>query len=220
MKVRPSEIDVAKGIIGYLTGLQWEVFQEVSISSGGPRADIVARQNSIVWIIETKTTFGLPVIEQARRWEIYSHLVSVATPSHVGEFGKEVCRLFGVGILSAGRTYSDGSGTTEVLRPRLNRRPLRLPKLCEEHKTYAPAGTNGGGYFTPYNRTCRDVLSAVTREPGITMKKLVDIVDHHYASDTTARNCLRNWIKWDKVPGVEIRYEGNKMFVHPKEATP
>ncbi len=79
-------------------------------------------------------------------------------------------------------------------------------------------GDNGGGYFTPFNRTCRDVLAVVTREPGITMKKLVDMVDHHYASDTTARNCLRNWIKWDKVPGVEIRYEKNKMFVHPKEA--
>jgi hypothetical protein len=206
---------VAKGIIGYLADLQWEVFQEVTGSVG--RADIVARQDSLIWIIETKTAFGLPVIEQGKRWIPHAHLVSVATPSHVGEFGKEVCRLFGVGILSSGRTYSDGSGTTEILRPRLNRKPLRLPKLCEEHKTYAPAGTNGGGYFTPFNRTCRDVLNVVTRAgEGMPLKKVIDMVDHHYSSNSTARSCMRKWIECDKVPGVEIRFEKGKAIVYQR----
>lgn len=187
------------------------MFQEVT--GAGGRADIVARQGSIVWVIETKTTFGLPVIEQAKRWSLHAHLVSVGTPSYPGEFGQEVCRLFGVGIISSGRTYSDGSGTKEVLRPRLNRKPWKLPRLCEEHKTYAEAGTNGGGYFTPFRRTMRIVEEEVRRTPGITIKELVKRVDHHYCSDSTARQCLAKWLMSGEIPGYGVQYEKGKNIV-------
>ena len=218
MKTRPSETEVAASIIAYLENLQWEVFQEVTIAGG--RADIVARQGSLIWIIETKTTFGLPVIEQARRWKTRAHMVSVGTPSWPGEFAKEVCGLFGIGILYASRQpqYADGSMSTELLRPKLNRHPGKLPKLCEEHKTYAPAGTNGGGYFTPFNKTCKDIRAVVLRHgEGMPLKKVIDMVDHHYCSSSTARSCMRKWIECDKVPGVEIRFEKGKAIVYPKQ---
>lgn len=222
MKTRPSETDVAASIIAYLENLHWDVFQEVTGAAG--RADIIARQGSLVWIIEAKTTFGLPVIAQARRWIPHCHMVSVATPRYLGDFdfGREVCKTFGVGILCASRQpqYGDGSMSSELLRPRLNRHPHKLPKLCDEHKTYAPAGTNGGGYFTPFNRTCRDVLrvvSANSSNNGMPLKKVIDAVDHHYSSDSTARSCMRRWIECGKVPGVEIRFESGKAIVYPKK---
>ena len=216
-QARCSEIDVAKNVIAYLTDLRWEVFQEVTGQQG--RADIVARQGSIVWIIETKTTFGLPVIEQARRWIPHAHRVSVGTPSYPGNFGQEVCRLFGVGILSAGRALSDGSGTTEVLAPKLNRKPWKIPRLCDEHKTYAEAGTNGGGYFTPFRRTMRIVEEEVRRHPGITIKALVDRVDHHYSRNSTARQCLAKWLIGGHIPGYGIRQGGRNNIVVRIEAT-
>ena len=211
MREPVKEIEVARAVIVYLADLKWEVFQEVT--GAGGRADIVARQGSIVWIIEVKTKFGLPVIGQAKGWVPHAHLVSVATPSYPGELGKDVCRLFGVGILSASGIHSDGSGTTEVLRPRLNRKPWKIPMLCEEHKTYAEAGTNGGGYFTPFRRTIRLVEEQVRLHPGITVKTLVDIVDHHYASDSTARQCLAKWIMGGEIPGYTVQYEGRKNVV-------
>lgn len=212
-----SETDVAKQIIAYLEDLRWEVFQEVT--GVGGRADIVARQGSIVWIIEVKTAFGLPVIEQARRWIPHAHRVSIGTPSYPGEFGQEVCRHFGVGIISSGRSYSDGSGTTELLSPRLNRRPWKIPMLCDEHKTYAEAGTNGGGYFTPFRRTMRIVEEEVRLHPGITIKALVDRVDHHYSSNSTARQCLAKWLTAGEIPGYGVQYEKGKNIVVRLEAT-
>lgn len=211
MRPKLTETEVAKFVIGYLAGLHWEVFQEVTGQQG--RADIVARQSSIIWIVEVKTRFGLPVIEQAKRWIPHAHRVSVATPTWPGEFGSEVCRLFGVGIIGTAPQYSDGSGTKELLAPRLNRKPWNMPNLCEEHKTYAEAGTNGGGYFTPFRRTIRIIEEEVRLHPGIRLKDLVEKVDHHYASNSSARQHLAGWIAGGKIPGYGIRQDGRHNCV-------
>jgi hypothetical protein len=213
---RVLETDVAKQVIAYLSDLRWEVFQEVTGQQG--RADIVARQGSIIWIIETKTTFGLPVIEQARRWIPHAHRVSVGTPRYPGQFAQEVCRNFGIGIICSGR---DARDVSEPLNPRLNRKPWKMPKLCEEHKTYAEAGTNGGGYFTPFRRTIRIIEDLMREHPqGIKMKDLVDQVDHHYASNSSARQHLSKWLIGGHIPGYGIRQEGRNNIVVRLEAIP
>lgn len=211
MKRKIAEIDLAKWIIAYLTDLHWEVFQEVVGCSG--RADIVARQGSLVWIIETKTTLGLPVIEQAKGWINHANLVSVGTPHIPGQFTEEICRMFGIGIITA---YNNEQ-IREILRPKLNRKPCGIPKTYEEQKTYAEAGTNGGGYFTPFKRTCNMINSVLAMNPGgIPLKELISRIDHHYKSNSTARNCLRTWISEGKVPGVTLIIEGGKAIIHKK----
>ncbi len=208
MKRKILEVDLAKWIIAYLTDLHWEVFQEVVGYSG--RADIVARQSSLVWVIETKTSLGLSVISQANGWRAHAHLVSVGTPHLPGVFTEEVCKRFGIGIIAAYREDQ----IREVLRPVLNRKPCNIPKLCEEQKTYAEAGTNGGGYFTPFRRTCNNINNLLNSHPeGMPLKDLVAKIDHHYHTNSSARICLRTWISEGKVPGVELLIEKGKCIV-------
>ena len=216
MIYRPSEVEVARWVIRFLEDLEWDVYQEVSGHPG--RADIVARRGTVLWVIEVKTSFTLGVLEQAHRWLPHAHMVSVATPRCPGEFGKELCRTLGLGIIGASGQHADGSGTKEQIRPRLNRKPWKLPKLCVEQKTYAPAGSNGG-YFSPFRRTCRIVQDHVRGDVTIPMKDLVNQVDHHYCSDASARQSLKTWIEAGKIPGVEtFLNEKKKLCVRRKEA--
>ena len=203
----PAETELASWTVVWLEDLGWDIYQEVC--GGGGRADIVAKRGSIHWAIECKVGFGLAVIEQALRWKPHVHLASVACWSHTKEFGIDICRHYGIGIISPGQLE-----TTERLRPKLNRHPFKIPKLCEEQKSYAPAGTNGGGWYSPFQRTCRIVAEEVRKNPGITMKDLVNRVDHHYSSAASARQSLKSWIEAKKIPGVEIFYnDANKLCV-------
>jgi hypothetical protein len=210
MKYQPSEVEVARWVIRFLESLEWDVYQEVSGHPG--RADIVARRGTVVWVVEVKTSFTLSVLEQAHRWLPHAHMVSVATPRWPGAFGKDLCRMLGLGIISASQQYGDGSGTKEQLRPKLNRKPWKIPKLCEEQKTYAAAGSNSG-YFSPFQRTCRLVMDHLRGENPVTMKKLVDLVDHHYCSDASARQSLKTWIDAGKIKGVETYIHDRKLCV-------
>src|SRR6185295_4535729 len=76
---KPTEADLARYIVGYFQNLQWEVYQEVQLSTQGSRADIVVTQGKLVGICECKQSLGLPVLEQAYEWKPYAHFVWVAT---------------------------------------------------------------------------------------------------------------------------------------------
>ena len=47
------------------------------------------------------------------------------------------------------------------------------------------------------------------------LKEVVDGIDHHYGSDTTARSCLSAWIWAGKVRGVVARREGRLLRIYP-----
>lgn len=213
---RIKETDLAQVVIAWLQDLRWDVYQEVTGAPG--RADIVARQGPLLWVIETKSTFGLHVLGQANSWRPHAHRVSVAVPYSrmvAAPFAGEVLRNFGIGLLIVSMQEKR---VQERIRPALNRKPWKIPACCPEHQTYAPAGTNGGGYYTPYTRTCRLVVGEVKQSPGITMKELVDRVDHHYASPASARQSFKFWIERGEIPGVETFYnEAKRLCVRPKE---
>lgn len=221
MSQKITEVQLAKKVIKYLEDLNWkDIYQEVQIYSGGSCADIIAINKPVVWIIECKIAAGIKVLEQAVRWKAYANMTSVAvlhTP-RASRFFENTCNKFGIGVLRFGINNTDQ--ITETLHPQFFRKTLskRLrSKLTENHKIYGQAGQSGGDQWTPFKATCLNVLRVVNRNPGITIKDLVQKINHHYSSSSSAKTCLVKWIDSGIVPGVEIHRDKRKICIYPSK---
>ena len=203
------EVNLAKKVISWLEDYGWNVYQEVKIHS--PVADIVAIQNNLVWIIEVKNSLGLKVIDQAVKWGCYSHYVSVATPDRFQnrELVKEILEWKGIGSLvidNYGEIYED-------IKPSINRKAYTkdvLKSLREEQKTFSPAGSKGGGYYTPFKDTCQKIRKAIENNPGITLNELLSKVKTHYRTPASARQNILYWGKQNILIGIKVEKEGKQ----------
>lgn len=211
-----SEREVARVVVEWLQAQEWDVYQEVSTGAWTGRADIVAMQGVLSWIIEAKRTLSLDLMAQAFDWTGRANFVSVAVPltqnSRGRTFAKHVLRERGIGVIECDPAIGVWHDP-----PRLTRRIIRPIRelLCDEHKMMAEAGSAGGGYATPFAITCRGVGQFVATNPGCTIRELVAGIDHHYLSDSTARSCLNRWIGTHKIPDVERRREGRDYRLFP-----
>lgn len=220
-----DEERLAGGLVAWLREQRWEVYQEVQVSTGGPRADVVATQGPVLWAIEVKASLGLAVLEQAEGWIGHANYVSVATPttrrrSFIGRIASDL----GIGILSIGDINGDGRDwrVSECERPRLCRRTTGRLRgaLREEHKTFAPAGNATSSYWSPWKATCREVASFTRAHSGCTLKELVTGIRHHYSSTATARSSLAKWIEGGHVEGVRLERDGRLLRVFPTAEGP
>jgi hypothetical protein len=212
-----SEKELAKRVINWLQDQHWEVYQEVQFSRSSGIADIVAVRAGLLWVIECKTSLTFTVLDQAWRWS--AHLRSIAVPAQARDSGSRSMayriaeKYLRIGIIEV------GDRTNEICSPPIMREHHRYAKrmigeLCEEHKTRLAAGSNGGGYYTPYRRTMDSVMRIIGRNPGCTLKQIMaDLKAHHYASDAVARSCIRTALsEWErnwcevKIDGKEYRY--------------
>lgn len=223
-----SEAELGTVVADYLRSLDWEVFQEVSAGPGGSsRADIVARKGRLLWIVELKKTFGFSVLAQADAWirEGMAHMVSVATPAprrRGGDsaFRAQMARHIGCGWLRVREPCSWGTRHVEVMaRPRVQRHvsdALSIGRfLHDAQKTELAAGSPGGGYWTPFRATMKAIQQTVSANPGIATKELIERVDHHYASDKSARHSIAAWVKAGRLEGVEARQDGRQLRFYP-----
>jgi hypothetical protein len=213
-----SEEAMAAHVVDWLTKDDWDVYQEVQIHRYGPRADIVAVRSGIIWIIESKLSFGFGVLGQAFNWRLRAHFISVAVPfSKSQDYGYSVARSEGIGVIWLKKNV-DWVAIHEEVRPALNRKRLMiretLTALNPQQKTAAKAGSRGG-YYTPFRETCRKVLDTVTATPGITMKELLGKIETHYSSVSTARSTLAKRIEENLVPGVKVIREGRLIRLYP-----
>lgn len=210
------ETDLAKHVVDWLAADDWDVYQEVQPGRLAHVADIVAVRRGMMWVIECKLTLSLEVIGQAEHWRRLANWSSVAVPRAKRHSSREaatrVCRLLGVGMLTVDR----GGSVRCDLPPAMNRVPVDwLRRAVDEgHKTAAQAGTNGGGRYTPFRRTCEHLAWYVAKHPGCSLKDAVDATRHHYASDSTARSCLAKWIELGRVAGVRMEREGRKIRLY------
>jgi len=200
--------------VQWLRDQQFEVYQEVEGPRG--RADIVATCGPLVAVVELKVTLSFELLWQARRWRSSAHQVWVGVPqSKRHDTGRSeaewVFGQYGIGILSV-----DGEYVGESSRPAFNRRAdvARLRAvLCPEQQSGAEAGTNRGGQWTPFKKTCRALHQHAKTNPGALLGEAIKSIQHHYASDAGARARLSELIQRGVVKGIRLERDGRALRV-------
>jgi len=217
-----TESELAAVIVEWLAAQGWDVHQEVQFGRAGIRADIAARRGSLTWVVETKLSLSLNLLEQASEWEAWTNFISVAVPHSMhrkrGLFLAKVLDLTGIGLLNVRGKSAEHD--VEVHRaPRLNRKIIkrRLLEILEVHENYTKAGSPDGGYWTPFRSTTRELRRFVEKNPGCTMKQAVDGIKHHYCRDTTAVACLRGYLRDGVIKGIRLEENGRAWRLFPSE---
>lgn len=217
-----SEQKVAAMVVEYLVQLGADVYEEVTITGGV--ADVVARVSAEVWIVEVKTSLSLALLVQASARRRLAHRVYVAAPVKRGcSDAYPVFAELGLGVLAVHGADAEESDrwsrrvSVAVEAPRLTSRRLSIAdKLKPEHKTHARAGAiGGGGRWTPYRDTCRQLRDVVAGWPGVTLREAIDVIRHHYASTSSARSALVARIESGLVPGVRMERDGKLIRLFP-----
>ena len=221
-----NEQELAAIVVDRLKAEGWEVFQEVQVFS--TVADIVAKKDSKLWIIETKTSLNLDVLGQAYDWRHFADMVSVAVPlsrhSRGRNFAHVVCRQLNIGLITVSSTIGwdnkphwyievPAKDTTNdpILRQRLEN------SFCDLHKTWSKAGSPAGGHLTNFKLTNLNAIEYVKDNPGCTIKQLVDNIDTHYANKNSAKSSIlsalnRGWLK-----GVTAKQVGKEYKLYIEE---
>lgn len=212
------ETEVAEIIIPYLKQMGWEVYQEVQIDSN--IADIIATQGKIVWVLECKKSLSLNVMAQAYKWRRYAHYVSIVVPTkkrwNTELLLKNILDYLGIGCYMV----SKPDNISEFAPVKLNRKVMSYyitNSLTEQHKTWAKAGNANGNRYTPFQHTKDNLIREVRKNPGITLKQLIKSIDHHYASEASAKGSLLSWIHQGVINEVELRREGRQYKIYLKE---
>ena len=213
----PSETALAARVVSWLEVQHWDVYQEVPYL--GDVADIVAVRSGLVWVVECKKTLSLAVMAQAARWQTHYRSLAVPMGKNYNErhLAERICR----GFLHVGILYVDEgdlSGIKEkVPAPLLrhhHKHAIELwAKLRPEHKTFAHAGSNRGGRWTPYKQSIaevKDYLKGRGNE-GATLREIADAIKNgHWSSPASARTCLRHALEKFEAETFEPRGEGRE----------
>jgi hypothetical protein len=200
--IKRTEQDLAKDVVEWLENQRWDVYQEVK--AFGHIADIVAIGSNLVWVIECKRSLTLSVMEQAYGWR--THLRSIAVPyTKRKKNGRSLAYEIAKNYLKIGVIEVSNFGIREVVNAPLMKEYSNSANhleslLREEHKHFAKAGSNSGGYYTPYQATIKAIKKFIGTNPGSTLKEIIDVLGKgHYASNSSCRQSLNlaltNWEK-------------------------
>lgn len=214
-----KETEIASAIVDWLQEQKYVVYQEVMY--GDCVADIVVDINGHGWIIETKTSLGLSVIGQAWKWTQYGvKRVSVGVPHSASRnygIGRNlaytICRDYGIGILEVRKD----SSVVENYLPRFSRHKFFKKRdiidVCnDKHKTMCPAGSSRGGYWTPYKETMDTIRSKLVLEKDwVRLSDIMQDLEHHYASNTTAKACMASRLQDIERDWCESRKNGRYL---------
>ena len=196
-----TEAELAKKVITFLEDMKWNVWQEVTVDGGGSRrADIVAKQGNIIWVIECKTCLNLKVIEQAYHWRKKANQVSIAIWYHprsykFNHFVKDILDRYGIGLMTFCK-HSTNACPTVLMPTNLSRVNTQILKsvLLTENKHMGISGSKDNSYDTPFKRTCRRIQDLVRGNP-MSLKDIIESISHHYANDRSARCCIARYVK-------------------------
>lgn len=217
-KPKMKETEIGEVIVAWLLESHWDVYQEVQFSRLGGVADIVAVRHGIIWIIETKVSYTMDVLQQASRW--MAHYRSVGVPQCLDRFGRDYGvaeRYYRVGVLevSPGKKVDEKVDAPVITNNHKWAKRL-MENLTEDHKTFAKAGSPAGSHLTPYKSTMMAIRKVVENNPGCTIKFLYEqLGSMHYSSKESFKGsvskCLLSFEKvWCR---VDVRGREYKLYV-------
>jgi hypothetical protein len=202
-----SEKELGRFVCDWLAAEGWDVYEEVEVSMLGPRADIVAVNGPLSWIIEVKRNYSLQVMDQALRWlrECCASYISIAVPI-LSNRCRHVQDYFhldkGIGLIE----INQGWVSTRI-RPQLNRtHRINIRNIVRpEHKVYCDAGSANGGFYTPFKSSVASIRRYLKTNPEPTIKDLVETcgAEFHWSSPQTARACIAKYIEKGIIEGIE-----------------
>lgn len=222
-----AETEIGRVVVAWLAASGWDVYQEVQPHAYGAVADIVATRGPLVWIIECKAALGLGVLEQALAWKGLAHYLSVASPPwgvrprrrRVFDLVFHESGIGWLGVKTGEPSYYLQPSVEEVVAPRLARTAIVTSwrhVLTEAHKTYAEAGSAGGGFLTAWRASCDRVAAWVGRNPGASMKDMMTELGRlHYATPASARSAMVRCIQRGEVRGVRCERDGRALRLYP-----
>jgi len=211
-----TEKEIAGYVVQWLKYQHWDVWQEIRFNRGSNIHDIVAVRNNLLWVIEVKQALSLTVMAQAYKSISHFKSIAVpkGNKRHYNKganFAERVCKAYGIGVILVDPKYMkeyikhkrendtfhqygywEKMIVKQHLPPSLDRNGHRFMKsnidqLKQMPKNFCKAGTNGGGYWTPYKQTVNEVKHFLEKHPGATIREIVDgLKEHHYASDKSA----------------------------------
>lgn len=203
-----KETELASKVVDWLNDQGWEVWQEVRFHTYCAIHDIIAIKDNITWCIECKLSFNLKVIEQAYRSNTIFKSIAVPTTN---SFGQMICNRLGIGILVVGKnTDSVYNRSGKIFRENYRYSKDIVKKLKDIPKSFARAGSKGG-YWTPYKETIRSIRAYILTHEGCTLKEIMHELKHHYASDATARICIRKSLEEYEIDWCKVVKDG-KVF--------
>ena len=202
-----SEADAADVVIGYLRDLKFDVYCEVDSKVG--RIDIVALQGSVLTAIEVKNRCNLDVLGQAASRQPFVHRSIAAFPfpkhsRHPHTCFRSMHLVYGIGVWDI-QKYC----ISEAFAPVINRKPMKRyveDCLCDEQKNQR-AGVNRG-YWSPFQRTKERIVKHVTENQPCTLKSVIESVEHHYGSDSSAYTSVGKWIRQGVIGEVTMTRDG------------
>jgi len=209
-----KESEIAKAVVGWLTENEWDVYKEVCLgdwAEGAPKADIVAVNLPLIWIIETKTRMSLSLLDQVFRIYRYypAHYISVAvgTPACLWKryyhfAAKDFLQSHGIGLFYV----SDYGKVNCILAPQIRRKIKAnwiLKRLHREQK-HSEAGTKDGNYFTPFKATLASLYAYLSARPGSTLNEIMSSIKTHYNCENTARAAIAKYIRDGVIKGIRI----------------
>jgi hypothetical protein len=213
-----SEAQLAERAVEWLEAQGFDVYKEVKTALGN-RIDIVGKRGNLTYAIETKISAGFGVIEQAETNLLLANWSMVCIPggmkrSNGHRIFERTLQQNGLGLLVA----TPGSFIVEI-QPKFNRPKLKsLADYLHQDQKQSIAGSNRGGYSTPFSRLRKQIIEVVKANPGITLK---EIVSHKgvncYWSKNSATSTLKAFIGKGLFPGIETRKEGRVLCLYVKE---
>jgi len=209
----------------WLIERNWDCFPEAQIRSRGPRADIIAIKDALMWVVETKLSLNLQVIEQALRWKNLGALytsVGVLRPKRkkhhqfcwYSDFIDRFFRQEGLGLILIN---PDDLNISEVIKPKLHRynylRAKRIViQLDPRMKQYIPGSSGKEGYSSPHQRTMENALNYIEFKKKCSINELLNNIETHFRIRAKSRRFLINQLCKHprlsyKINGYNITFE-------------